>query len=163
VKCFSFRVDVLHVKLIVICTKVLFFLARLTDAGIWISAGAGAGAMAGWGEMTWTGIGIGGAEGTRVGDSLDQQQIFQIQSLTTKVRIAVMIMAAGKVKAQCGSGFCMWSSLSNRIVVSNSPLYFVLSLWTPQCMAYLFPFQNKSVSSPAQSTTHLLRSRDPSS
>jgi hypothetical protein len=100
--------------------------------------------------MSWIGIGIGGAEGTRVAESLGQQQILQMQSKTVKVQIATVIMGGSEVKAQCGSGFCMCSSLSNRIVVSNSPMYFDRSPVTAWSLASLFLFRNKSMSSLAQ-------------
>ncbi len=64
--------------------------------------------------------GIGGADGVGVGGSLDGQQIFQMQNPMARVQIVAAIMAAGDVKAQCGSGTCMWSNLSSRMVASNS-------------------------------------------
>jgi hypothetical protein len=122
-KCFSSKLGGFQMKLIVIRTNVLFFFARLISTSIWTGAGADAGATAGWGRRTWAEISIIGADHVEVDDFRDWQQLLQIQSLTTKMRITAAIMAAGEVKAQCGSGVFMWSSLSSRIVVSNSLLY----------------------------------------
>ncbi len=67
--------------------------------------------------------------------SLDLLQTFQMQGPTAKVRMVDAILAAGDVKAQWGSGFCMWSSLSSRIIAPNSLLSFVRSHWTARWMA----------------------------
>ncbi len=114
-------------------------------------AGAVTGVAAGCFVMTC--ICIGGADGVGVGGSQDRQQIFQMHNPMAKVQIAAAIMAAEDVKAHCGSGTCMWSSLSSRMVASNSPLYFVRSPCTAWWMASLLPFQKRSVSYLAQSIT----------
>ncbi len=128
---------------------VLFFRAQLFAAGSLTGAGAVTGVAAGCFVMTC--ISIGGADGVGVSGSLDRQQIFQMHNPTTKVQIAAAIMAAGDVKAQCGSGTCMWPSLSSRMVSSNSSLYFVRSPCTSWWMTSLLPFRKRSVSSLAQS------------
>jgi hypothetical protein len=79
--------------------------AWLLTAGFLTGAGAAIGVAAGCGLMAC--IGMGGAEGVGIGrDFLDRQQILQMHMPMAKVQMAVPIIAAVEVKAQCRSGVC---------------------------------------------------------
>jgi len=132
----------------------LLWATRLLLAGFWTGAGAVLGVTAGCRAMA--DISWGGAEDVGVGVSLAQQQSLQRQMPTAKVQMAAPIMAAGEVKAQCGSG--RRCSSSRRMVASNSLLYLVLIPCTAWWMASLFPLWNKSVISLAQSMALILTS-----
>ncbi len=81
------------------------------------------------GLLGWCGVGIGGADGVRMGVSAGVgllKHFFQMSMPIRKMAKAIPIMAAGEVKVQCASVGRIWSSSLNSSLASNSPLYFVL-------------------------------------
>ncbi len=75
------------------------------------------------------GIVIGGADRSGEGVSWLQKHFFQIRILIRKTASVIRIMSVGEVKVQWTSAGVVWSSCLNSLLVSNLPLYFILSSW----------------------------------
>lgn len=96
------------------------------------------------------GIVIGGADRSGEGVSWLRKHFFQIRILIRKTASVIRIMSVGEGKVQWTSAGVVWSSCLNSLLVSNLPLYFILSSWIVWWITSLLAHLKSSISSPAQ-------------
>jgi hypothetical protein len=75
------------------------------------------------------GIGIGGDDGARASGSLLLRHFFQMRVPIRKNASAIRIIMAGEVKVQWATASAAWWYCLNSWLLSNLPLYLVLSPW----------------------------------